>query len=402
MLSSSPGDAGISQLRFSPDGKYIAVTREKSPVIEVRQTADLLSNRSVSTAATLLAENVDVVNSISFSADSRRLVSSGRGESVRIYDHVLGHELLNLHIARGIKNIIHFGSDGELIYSEENRLYCLAPYVRRNSESNPPSAVEGALDWHKQQVSYATRKEDWYATVFHQSRLLELAPPTAKLLSDNGVQRAYLGDYDGAERQLRAALELKGSASTRSKLAFVCLRKGKVDDYKELCQRMMKDAKQSAKRIDVNAAVWTSCISEHSGMDANQCLELFVPAIESSEEKNKLSPATRASYENTLALVHFRAKQFQEAIDHANESLKLGSVAPMVDYTILSMCYSKLNQPETAKSQLSLATRAVSKNRRIVEAGLVLSPSVRNLEAFEFSILLDEATELVRKGQSEK
>ncbi len=69
----------------------------------------------------------------------------------------------------------------------------------------------------------------------------------------------------------------------------------------------------------------------------------------------------------------------------------------MVDYTILSMCYSKLNQSEKAKSQLVLATRAVSKNRRIVEAGLKLSSTVRNLEAFEFSSLLREATELVQK-----
>ena len=402
MLSRSQGEASINHLRFSPDGKYLAVAREKSPVIEVRQTADLLTNTTVSKAATLLAGNVDVVNSLSFSADSRRLVSSGRDESVRIYDHALGHELLNLHIARGINNIIHFGSNGELIYSEENRLYCLAPNVRRNSESVPSSAVDGAVDWHKQQVSYATRKEDWYATVFHQSRLLELEPPTAKLLFNNGVQKAYLGDYDGAERDLRKALECDSSTSTRSYLAFVCLRNGKVDDYQELCRLLIADAKQSKKRIDVNAAVWTSCISEDSGIDLDLCLEMMATAIANSAEINKLSLTTQAAYENTLALVHFRAKQFQEAIDHANESLKLGSVAPMVDYTILSMCYSKLNQSEKAKSQLLLATRAVSRNRRTVEAGIKLSSVVRNLEAFEFPFLLSEATELVKKSQTEK
>lgn len=395
MLSSREGDAGISHLRFSPDGKFIALTKEKSSVIEVWKSADLMSNSSASAVATLLAGNVDVVNSISFSADSRRLVSSGRDESVRIYDHALGHELLNLHIARGINNVIHFGSSGELIYSEENRLYCLAPNVRRNSESGP--GADGAVDWHNQQVSHATRKEDWYASVFHQSRLLELAPPTAKLLFNNGVQRAYLGDYDGAERELREALELKDLATTRSYLALVCLRNGEVDDYKELCRRMMDDAKQSVKLNDVNTAVWASSISEYSGIDATLCLEMMATAIANSAQNNKLSIASRASYENTLALVHFRANQFQEAIDHANESLKLGSVAPMVDYTILSMCYSKLNQSEKAKSQLVLATRAVSKNRRIVEAGLKLSSTVRNLEAFEFSSLLREATELVQK-----
>ena len=86
-----------------------------------------------------------------------------------------------------------------------------------------------------------------------------------------------------------------------------------------------------------------------------------------------------------------------EAIDHAKKSLQLGSSAPMVDYAILSMCYAKLNQPENAKNQLGFAIGKFSSNRRIVDAGLKLSAIVRNLEAFEFPQLLNEAKEVVQK-----
>lgn len=208
-----------------------------------------------------------------------------------------------------------------------------------------------------------------------------------------GLYKAYIGEIEEGERDLRAALALEDKKSYRELHAQFCLSLGMIDDYRQDCEKLVAATKSPLDLLDVNATVWVATLSEHSGIDFENWTKNLEKLFESAKQSDlKMKKVSIAAYENTLGLACYRSKNYSEAIQHLEKSLKLGSSFPAVDYAILAMAHTKLGEFEEAQHCLDKSRERKTNVERIEEAGLVLTSAQHKIKALEIPLLLQEAT----------
>jgi WD40 repeat protein len=388
------GQPPIRRMHFSPTGDVLAVVREGSPAIELRELQSLRYDQP--SPPVLLKGHTDQVNSITFSHDGKRLASSSRDESIRLFDVSTGHELLNFHIARGLENLVHLCHTDDLVFAEEHRLYCLS------AKSSQTQVVDSAtkqffdktstLAWHTQQLGKAKTTGDSWANIFHRQALAELRPPTAAELSARAIQRAFSRDFQGARSDFLDAIAIEDKRSYHEAIAVLNLNLARLPDYQRECQLMIDRTSLSGDMMEINSSVWTCALSEQSGID----LDVWTKNLEAAYTKAKnSSPAPKkeylAAFENTLGLATYRCQRFETAIEHIQASLKLGSFVPAIDYAILAMAYRQLDQPDKAHASLKRAQTYAAEMQQAEDSGTVLSSVQRRAKVLELHLLLAEA-----------
>ncbi len=392
------GQQPIRRMHFSPEGDVLAVVREGSPAIELRELQSL--RRDQLSPPVLLSGHTDQVNSITFSHDGKRLASSSRDESIRLFDVGTGHELLNFHIARGLENLVHLCHTDDLVFAEENRLYCLS------AKSSRPQTLDNVfkaffdktstIAWHTQQLGKAKTTGDSWANVFHRQSLAELRPPTAAELSARATQRAFSRDFQGARRDFLDAIAIEDKRSYHEAVAVLNLNLAWLTDYQRECQLMIDRTSLSGDMMEINSSVWTCALSDQSGID----LDLWTKNLEVAyaQAKSSSPPPKKeylAAFENTLGLATYRCQRFETAIEHIQASLKLGSLVPAIDHTILAMAYFRLDQSDRARESLKHAQTFAAEMQQAEDSGLVLSNIQRRAKVLELHLLLAEAKHLL-------
>ncbi len=403
MVAKMTGGRPIRHMVLSPSGDALAVVREGSRSIELQDFGSLLQGRQ--SEPLWLAGHTDQVNSISFSRDGKRLVSSGRDEAIRLFDVSSGHELLNFHVARGLENLVHLSSYGDLVFAEEHRLYQVivnrakvdSPYagnLEHTFESflNPDSTIP----WHEQQLKKAKANGDNWANLFHRLALAELRPATAAELLARGYQRAYRGDLLGACRDAQAAIAIKDDRYYHGALALFQLNLGSFSEYQQECQSVIALTDSTGSLTEINAALWTIAFSEQSGIELDVWIEHLKVAYSIAKSKGP-SPVKGlfAGVENTLGLAAYRCGQYEAAIEHNNASLKLGGLVPAMDHAILAMAYFRLDQIDKARQSLARAQSLLAEMQQAEDSGMVLSSIQRTAKALELPVLLKEAEDLL-------
>ena len=94
----------------------------------------------------------------------------------------------------------------------------------------------------------------------------------------------------------------------------------------------------------------------------------------------------------SLALAHYRAGQWEKAVDRVEEALALHANLPSLGWPILAMAHFKLGHADEAQRWLQKAEQwHRQEGRRLAEESAGFAPA----ERADFEILLREATSLI-------
>ncbi len=139
--------------------------------------------------------------------------------------------------------------------------------------------------------------------------------------------------------RLASLLDEANSLHARCQLARVVLKQNKTDEYRQLCAQLCEQLNDELAAEDINRIAWIVCLQSDNPVPYARLIEHLQRAIKKQD---------KSTYHNTLALVHYRAGQYDEAIAEAKRSIKMGlaSSAPF-DWLILDLCQAQQQrQPE--------------------------------------------------------
>lgn len=334
--------ANIRYMRFSEDGELFGVAFEESasgepkPTIHLFHTKDLLSGKP-SEPFSRLNGHLASISGFSFSPDNERVVTISDDETVRLFDVPLGCEVHLLNTEKGNDGVVLFGRDGHhILRSRSNELASWGnnwPNKKLHEQTSDQRLAE-LKKWHQTQGTLAYKQQQWRAARFHATALWEQGDQPHLFL------RALFHTYDDrwkeAETDLLSYLEKNDVVAARCALARVKLKLNKMDEYREQCQSLCDRLGSPISNNDLNSIAWTVCLSPVYEAPYDRLAEQLGEAIKRQ---------ANATYYNTLALVHYRAGKYDEAITSANQSLKMNRAASApFDWLILELCRARQMQ----------------------------------------------------------
>jgi eukaryotic-like serine/threonine-protein kinase len=113
----SPESMEIARVALSPDGEYVAVSYGE---FSTKSSVRIWSLTTRQLCGSLIG-HTDVVSALAFSADSRRLVTGSRDETVRVWDVADGCELLTFRPKSGAIWHVAFCRDGRKLLAASGR-----------------------------------------------------------------------------------------------------------------------------------------------------------------------------------------------------------------------------------------------------------------------------------------
>jgi uncharacterized protein HemY len=102
-------------------------------------------------------------------------------------------------------------------------------------------------------------------------------------------------------------------------------------------------------------------------------------AVEMATKALKLRPSGQAW--NTLGMAHYRAGNWQAAIDALKQSTKLRQGGDAFDWLFLAMAHRKLGQPNEARQAYDRAVQWLEKNSQAQATDLPRAEALRRLRS---------------------
>jgi len=386
------GPGRVRSVVFSPDGRYLAATGGD----ELIRIWDLAPEGATDDIPRTLRGHTSEVTGLSFSHDGRRLASAGFDASVKIWEPASGDQILSLpsHLlhAEGVK----FSPDGR-------RLACGGASIRIwEGEATgrgrvATSALEPALEWHRQQASEFLQDGCWYGAIFHLDQVLANAPEMHDLYRQRSRAHAALGQWASASAD--SALSgaepdsLEGYLHHLSLLVLAGDRQG----YRQACRSLLERYRQTSN-AQIAYLVARSCALAPSASGSANEVDQAMEAVSLARRAVQIVP-TAGWRLYALGLAYYRVGQYEEAARQAWASMVVdpswnGSV---LNWLVLSMAYSRLGRGNEAQACFNEAVSRIDKTTRQLPRGQApfLGLSQHNWPAWR--LLRQEAEALLKK-----
>lgn len=364
-LASVPMTSDDAKVCFSPDGSKLA-TAGNDPLTYIWLTEELLLNKN--TVPKFKVEgHTDKVTSFSFSPDGERLICCSQDESVKLFDIIGGRELIRFDSPNGNDGLIRFSPDGNSIVRTLGGDLSTWTSILGESYSAQVSTKASMVAWHKSEADAAEESKNWFSAQFHLNHLIELEPDIHAYVRRRATIRLLLGDFAGAERDLRSIERIVQKSDTLEFLADCArayLGQQKWTEYHEVCERLLQLVGNSTNRDDLNTCIWICSLGARSKSDTSnvaQKLEDMMLSLKPSTQTKSDTPNVKLTfkdvmfnprireidYSNTLALKHYRNGDYRHAIRFAEQSLEsIAYTDPRlpVESMILALSYAQLDQ----------------------------------------------------------
>jgi WD40 repeat protein/Flp pilus assembly protein TadD len=275
------GHAGtVTQVAFSPKGEYLASAGGMDGTVRLWSvaTGQLLHTLSGHTRPVLR---------LAFSPDGQRLAStssdlglaSNKGET-KFWEVSSGREILTLNGTTTLtfssdgRRLAAAGSYGTVKVWRAEELTVGERAARRTAWEN------GRLDWHRRAATESRDSEQWFAAIFHYSRLIDAEPKDVVHYFYRAVAYAEMEQWEKELADCSKILELDpdpdGHAYFHRGMAYSMLNQydKAVADLTEAIKRKAKDPTRYRRRGDVYlhlhqydkaAADYTEAIKRESG-----------------------------------------------------------------------------------------------------------------------------------------
>ncbi|MCC6511985.1 MAG: protein kinase, partial [Pirellulaceae bacterium] len=320
-VTTLPNMTRIRHLSFSDDGTMFGVafedlsSGEYRPTINLFKASDLVSGQPCKPFSQLTG-HLASISGFSFSPDNQRVVTISDDETVRLFDTALGCEVHLLNTEKGNDGVVLFGRDGQhILRSRSNELASWGnnwTSQKLREQSTEERAAE-LSKWHQTQCALAARQQQWQSARFHATELIALG--NQQYLYRRSAYNTFDNRWEEAEKDLQSYLDESDGIQARCMWARIKLQLNKTEDYIQQCQLLCEKLEHAATTDeDVNSIAWTVCLSPDFQAPYDRLTQLLNKAIDRQK---------KPTFHNTLALVHYRAGTYDEAIKAANQSLKL-------------------------------------------------------------------------------
>ena len=335
-----PNDGDVSLVCFSPNGDRLATVADDK-ISRIWRTQELVEPKQANPISELQGHS-DTITSISFSPDGKRLVSLSRDESVRLFDVDHGYELFRLDSDKGTSGIVQFSVDGKSVVRTLPGNFSTWS-IRNAVSSDSSNTTLESKAWHKAKSSAAMKNGDYFAAAFHYGWLIQLDPATMTHYRDRANARMLLGDFSEAEQDLiqcDGKIDASGQKRLLADLASLYLGQEKSSEYHSLCLRLFNMFRDSKNPIELNTILWFCALGNETKLETE--------TIQQSLESLIADPKMRKpAYLNTLALCHYRDRDYIKAIDLARESIRLLKGVPSPsDRMIIALAAAKLDEQQ--------------------------------------------------------
>jgi tetratricopeptide (TPR) repeat protein len=250
----------------------------------------------------------------------------------------------------------------------------------------PPTSAEGVLPRVRREAADCEHQRQWFAAVFHLSRLIDLEPNDGSLRARRGRARAELGTWDQAAADYAQALGL-GVDTAAVWIGHAHLRwaLGDLDGYRQNCIRMLERFGETASAADANNVAWTCVLTAGAVADWALVRQLAQKAVAESPKSYV--------YLRTLGAVHYRAGEFDTAVKRLNEAIQVhGKGGTAAGWLFLAMAHYRLGQSDEARRWLDKAVRSIDQLTGDKPQGAELPWAQR----LEFRLLRREAEALLK------
>jgi WD40 repeat protein/serine/threonine protein kinase len=349
----------VDRAAFSPDGSLLATAGRDQTICLWDLTTELPAGSEVTPRRTFVGPtDAQRITGVAFSPDGRRLASSGRDHTVRIWDVTSGNETLTLRGHLDYVTGVAFSADGRWLASASTRGTKVwdGADARRADARAPSARVDASpgdaaiLAWHQQQADecQAADPPDWFGVAFHAGRVRDADPADWRSWVRLARADIALGDWPRALEDCDGAIARDAADYFPWYLqALGRLRQGDVAGYRRSCAAMLKRFARTPDLVEGNNVADGCALAPAAVADLKPAIRLATAAV-------KAAPSNSA-FRNTLGAVLYRAEQLEAARAHLDESLRLSRGGVPEDWLFLALLCHKKGDTGEARDWLAKA-----------------------------------------------
>jgi Flp pilus assembly protein TadD len=387
LLSLALADRPVRWIAFSADGRLLAAVDDAGTVaVWDAATGRTLHDRRLHGPWYRLT----------FSADSRLLAAADR-DRAKVWEVQTGQELLTLRGAP--PRPVDGGFNVPLAWSPDGRRLAAANWLgnisvwdatERSADAAPGmrgTAVDFPYLWHLEEAKAALTADQGEAARFHLERLSGREPPDSEV----GLRSAILFARSGALERAAAGYARVFAVNEPEGIgpwldyARVLLARGDTEAYRRLCARLL------ARPLTHRAEHWEAPTARIFTLGAGAVADLTLPMRLAQQILAKTPNDDGALL--TLALAHYRAGQWDQALTRLEESAAVAPEHAWRTWPVLAMVHHQLGHTADAQRWLRRATELHKEwaRRRAEPAGGFRLPA----DWPEFEALYTEAHMLI-------
>lgn len=398
-----PQSSAVTGVAFHPDGQLIASAGADGSFclwnIASRAIVSRFSESGESgpTESSATNSTLGSVTRLSFSPDGRRLAAANPQRPLEIWDVSAGRVALILDYDAEGASSSAWSTDGRKLAVALGKRVKVWDAAEQSPEARRRATVDNELEWHRAEVDFAMGRQDWYATIYHLTKLIQAEPENAAYYVRRGVSYARdtktgRASLPNAAADFAIALKLApDDIVVWHRYALVARAAGNLSLYQTICHDMLERFGSTTDSRIANAVAWTCSFAPAAIPDPQIAVNLALRAQPPARDNANLL--------HTLGAAHYRAGQFEAARACFDEAVRLRNGEGVVsDLLLLAMTMQKLQQPEKAQQLLDQAVQLLDRiTSDQPQPGFTV---IAWFEPLEFRLLRQEATELIRGNTS--
>jgi WD40 repeat protein/serine/threonine protein kinase len=367
----------VTSVAFSPDGqRLLSGSFDQTLKMWDAQTGQQTLS---------LQGHTGPVHTVVFSPDGTRLASASADQTLKLWDAQTGQEALSLEDNGGV---VTFSADGHRLVSGSGREL----KVWEAEELTPPDpnrARQLALAWHQREAPDSATAGQWFAAVFHLTRLIDAQQDVADLHVRLACAYAELGQEDKAVLDFAQSLKSAPTAvDPWHQFACQRLHRRDLEGCRKVCEHLLVHFEKTQDPDRANDVAWTCILAPDAVADSLRPLRLAESAV-SRQPKNY-------AYLNTLGAALYRAGKFEQAVNRLNEAIQTQEEeGTYADWLFLAMAHHRLGHAAEARQWLAKAVQEVDK--ALVQRGAsTRDDSLSWHQRLEMQLLRREAEALLK------